>query len=140
MRAFDVLHDYLQQRGLKPKYIKLDNEASAALVHNMKNKKIDVQLAPSHMHRSNAAERAIQTFRDHFIAGLASTDPKFPPQLWCCLLPQATLTLNLLQPLHINPQLSTKAQLNGVFDFNQTPLVLPDTRVSVHKKTKLRKT
>eukprot|EP00957_Ditylum_brightwellii_P020756 1564932-Ditylum_brightwellii.AAC.1 len=26
MRVFDMIHDYLQQRGLKPKYMRLDNE------------------------------------------------------------------------------------------------------------------
>eukprot|EP00957_Ditylum_brightwellii_P114896 8761864-Ditylum_brightwellii.AAC.1 len=106
----------------------------------MENKKLDVQLAPPHMHRRNAAKRAIQTFNDHFIAGLALTDPQFPPQLWCRLFPQATLTLNLLRPLRINPRLSAEAQLNGVFDFNQTPLALPGTKVLVHKKPKVRRT
>eukprot|EP00957_Ditylum_brightwellii_P052213 3959243-Ditylum_brightwellii.AAC.1 len=80
--------------------------------------KLDVQLAPPHMHRRNAAKHAIQTFKDHFIAGLASTDLQFPPPLWCRLLLQVTLTLNLLRPSHINPRLLAEAQLNSVFSFN----------------------
>eukprot|EP00957_Ditylum_brightwellii_P178108 13565825-Ditylum_brightwellii.AAC.1 len=136
MKAFDSIHEYLLQGGLKPKYMRMDNEALAALLRNMEKKKLDVQLAPPHMHRRNAAKQAIQTFKDHFIAGLLSTDPQFPPQLWCRLLPQATLTLNLLRPLHINPRLSAKAQLNSAFDFNQTPLVLSGTKVLEHKNPK----
>ena len=33
-----------------------------------------VQLAPPHSHIRNAVERAIQTFNNHFVAGLASVD------------------------------------------------------------------
>eukprot|EP00957_Ditylum_brightwellii_P177936 13553023-Ditylum_brightwellii.AAC.1 len=61
--------------------MRIDNEALAALLQNMENKKSDVQFAPPHMHRRNAAKRATQTFKDNFIAGLASTGPQFPPQL-----------------------------------------------------------
>eukprot|EP00957_Ditylum_brightwellii_P002787 214694-Ditylum_brightwellii.AAC.1 len=41
---------------------------------------------------------------------------------------------NLIQPSRINPQLSTKAQLNGAFDFNAMPLAPLSTMVLVHKK------
>ena len=66
---------------------------------------------PPHIHRRNSAERAIQTFKNHFIAGLASIDPNFPLSNWCRLLPQAELTLNLLRPSRLNPKLSAYAQL-----------------------------
>ena len=77
----------------------------------------------------NAAERAIGTFKSHFIAGLATTDPKFPIRLWDQLLPQAELTLNLLRTSRINKNLSAYAQLDGMFDYNKTPLAPPGTRV-----------
>ena len=89
---------------------------------------------PPHIHRRNSAERAIQTFKNHFIAGLASTDPNFPLSNWCHLLPQAELTLNLLRPSRLNPKLSAYAQLEGAFDFNHTPLAPPGTHVIVHEK------
>ena len=44
----------------------------------MDDKELDYQLAPPHIHRHNLAERAITTFNEHFLAGLASIDPKFP--------------------------------------------------------------
>ena len=37
-----------------------------------------VQPAPPHIHRMNTAERAIHTFKNHFVAGLASVDNNFP--------------------------------------------------------------
>ena len=33
-------------------------------------------------YRVNAAERAIQTFKSHFISGLCGTDGDWPLQLW----------------------------------------------------------
>jgi hypothetical protein len=36
----------------------------------------------------NAAERALQTFKDAFIAALATNDSDFPLQLWDKLTPQ----------------------------------------------------
>ena len=89
---------------------------------------------PPHIHQHNSAERAIQTFINHFIAGLASTDPNFPLSNWCRLLPQAELTLNLLRPSRLNPKLSPYAQLEGAFDFNRTPPAPPGTPVIVHEK------
>ena len=79
----------------------------------------------------NAAERAIRTFKNHFIAGLCSTDPSFPVYLWDELLPQALLTLNLLRTSRLNPALSAYNQLFGVFDFNKMPLTPPGTRALI---------
>jgi hypothetical protein len=62
-------------------------------------------------------------------------DPTFPLQLWDKLLPQATITLNLLRKSRINPRMSAYAQLNGHFDFNITPLAPPGTRAIAHEKT-----
>jgi len=64
---------------------------------------IDFQLVPPHVHHHNATKHAICTFKNHFIAGLCSTDKNFPLHLWDCLLPQAELTLNLLHGSHLNP-------------------------------------
>ncbi len=135
LRAYSKLHDYLTARGLKPALQRLDNEAPGRLQSYMRAKSVTFQLVPPHNHRRNAAEKAIGTWKDHFIAGLSSLDPNFPMHLWCRLIPQATTTLNLLRQSHINPRLSAEAQLNGAFDFNTTPLAPPGTRVVVHEKT-----
>ena len=49
--------------------------------------------------------------------------------LWCCLVPQATLTLNMLRVSRRHPQISAYTVLEGVFDFNKTPLAPPGTKV-----------
>jgi hypothetical protein len=63
----------------------------------MSDEDIEFQLTPPGMHCRNAAEQAIRTFKNHFIAGLATTDKKFPMKLWVHLLEQAQITLNLLR-------------------------------------------
>ena len=100
---------------------------------------ITYQLVPPHNHRANPAERAIQTFKNHFIAGLCSCDPDFPIREWDRLLPQAEITLNLLQTARANPKLSAYTYLFGLFDFNKTPMAPPGTRVLVHDKPDQRK-
>ena len=86
------------------------------------------------MHRRNAAERALRTFKTHFIAGLCSVDKDLPLHLWDRLLPQAELMLNLLRGSRINPKLSAWAQIHGTFDFNRTPIAPPGIRVLAHQK------
>ena len=104
----------------------------------MEEENENFQLVPPHLHRQNAAERAIQTFKNHFISGIVSTHKYFPLHLWCRLLPQATVTLNLLCPSRINPTLSAHAQLHGQFDFNATPFAPPGAKVIVHQKSTIR--
>jgi hypothetical protein len=134
VRAFDFLIQSLIIRGLKPHLQRLDNEASLTLRNYLTKQGINYQLAPPHIHRRNNAEQAIHTFKNHFIAGLCSVDPTFPLKLWDKLLPQATITLNLLRKSRINPRMSAYAQLNGHFDFNRTHLAPPGTRIVAHKK------
>ena len=44
----------------------------------------------------NAAEHAIHTLRDHFLAILVGINDAFPKYLWYLLLEQAEITLNIL--------------------------------------------
>ncbi|KAI2511195.1 hypothetical protein MHU86_3160 [Fragilaria crotonensis] len=134
LRAFKVLRARLVAAGLRPHLQRLDNECSAALKTFLRDKAIDFQLVPPGLHRRNAAECAIRTFKNHFIAGLCSVNKDFPLHLWDHLLPQAETTLNLLRGSHINPKLSAYAQLHGHFDYNRTPMAPPGIRVLVHVK------
>jgi hypothetical protein len=132
--AFIVVHARLVTAGLLPQLHRLDDKCSAAHKTFLRAENIDFQLVPPNVHRRNAAERAIRTFKNHLIAGLCSVDKSFPLHLWDKLLPQAELTLNLLRGLQINPKLSAYAQLHGNFDFNRTPIAPPGIRVLVHMK------
>jgi hypothetical protein len=97
----------LAARGLSVDLQILDNEASMAYKEAIILKwKVTFQLVPPDMHRRNWAERAIRTFKDHFLAILAGVDAAFPPYLWDLLLPQAELTLNLLRQATLNPRIS----------------------------------
>jgi hypothetical protein len=127
LRAYSVLYTELTQHGLKPQLNIMDNEASKAIKAAVQKTGAKYQLVEPHNHRVNAAERAIRTFKNHFIAGLCSVDPRFPITLWDKLLPQAVLTLNLLRTSRINPKLSAHAQLHGIFDINKTPLAARHT-------------
>jgi hypothetical protein len=113
---------------------RLYNEASLALRNYLTKQGINYQLAPPHIHRRNNAEREIQTLKNHFIAGLCSVDPTFSLKLWDKVLPQATITLNLLKKSRSNPRMSVYAQVNWHFDFNRTPLAPPGTRIIAHQK------
>jgi hypothetical protein len=134
IRAYSKIYDELTAKGLKPKFQTMDNEASTARKHFFHSKDIKFKLVPPHVHRQNAAERAIQTFKNHLVAILCSTDTQFPIHLWDRLIPHAVITLNLLRQLQINPKLSAHAQLHGIFDYNKTPLTPTGTKVIIHEK------
>jgi hypothetical protein len=140
LQATTKLHAYLQARGHSPKMHIMDNECPPAVKKYLRTNSIELQLVPPHVHRTNAAEKAIGTFKDHFVAGLCSVNPNFPLHLWCRLLAQATTTLNLLRPSRVNPKLSAEAILNGQFDYNRTPLAPPGTKVLVHETPAQRST
>ena len=138
LKGCTTIHNLLSECELAPKMHYLGNEFPKVLQQLMTAKDERSQLVPPHLHRKNSAERAIQTFKDHFIAGLASVNKTFPVHLWCRLLPHCLLTFNLLRPSIINPKLSAYAQLHGAFDFNRTLLAPPGTKIIIHDKPAIR--
>ncbi len=76
LNAYKSIHAQLCKAGLRPQLQRLDNECSAILKACMHDQDIDFQLVPPAVHRRNAAERAIRTFKSHLITGLFSLDPK----------------------------------------------------------------
>ena len=117
---------------VRPKLHILDNEASAAFKVAIKEN-CELQLVPPDTHQRNLAERAIQTFKSHFIAILAGVDPSFPMNLWDRLIPQAVMTLNLLRQSHKNPSISAYQHVNGTFDYNKMPLAPLGCAVEMHE-------
>jgi hypothetical protein len=93
---------------------------------------IQFQRVPPNKHRVKAAERAIWTFKNHFVSVLCTVHSKFPLTEWDHLLLQTILTLNLLCSSCIHPSLSAHASLFGQFDFNQTPLAPMGTQIVAH--------
>jgi hypothetical protein len=86
-----------------------------------------------HNHRVNAAEHAIQTFKDAFIAALATIDSNFPMQLWDRLTPQVKDMLNMMRASRINPAISAYEALNGSYDWNRYPLAPLECKAVVYE-------
>jgi hypothetical protein len=82
VKAYDSVHQELTIKSFKPKLKTLNNEASTTLKNFFTINNIAYQLVPPHYHRCNAAERAIRTFKEHFVDGLSSVDTSFPMHLW----------------------------------------------------------
>ena len=131
--AFEIMQRKFAKAGVAPKVWVLDNEKSGILESAFEKYKVDFQYVPAYTHRSNLAERAIQTFKAHFKAGLAITNPNFPKAQWDRLIPQAVMTLNMLRSARVNPKISAYAYIFGEFNFNATPLLPPGTKVIAHK-------
>lgn len=138
VKAYSTVYNTLIKAGQRPLLQRLDNECSKELREFMEDRQVQVQLVPPGIHRANAAERAIRTFKNHMIAGLSTTDPDFPLHLWDRLILQGVITLNLLRASRVNPRLSAYAQVFGQFAFNDTPLAPPGCHVMVHEKPHLR--
>ena len=100
--------------------------------------KATYQLVPTDVHRRNIAERAIRTFKAHFLSILSGIPPSFPNYLWDKLLPQTELSLNLLRQATIAPLLSAWEAFNGPFNFDATPLGSIGCQVLIHNKPSTR--
>ena len=73
-------------------------------------------------------------FKSHFISILNGTDERFPPHLWCRIIPpQAVATLSMLGLSRLNPKLSAYNQRFGNFDFNKTPMAPLGTKVVAYQ-------
>ncbi|KAL7502812.1 hypothetical protein ACHAXN_001689 [Cyclotella atomus] len=138
--VFKDVYEFLTAREFKPKLNMMDNQCSKRIQKYIKSTGADIQLVNPDNHRVNACERAIQTWKNHWIAGLSTIDPACPLQLWCKFIQQGQDTLNLLRKLRINPRLSAYAILNGQFDFKRTPLAPVGTKALVFLDPKRWKT
>ena len=125
IEAFKSVYDLLTTCGLKPRLNVMDNECSKAIKTFILSTGAAIQLVEPDNHRVNAAERAIQTFKNHFIAGLCTVDPAFPLQLWDELLEQGQDSMNLLRTSRINPKLSAYAVVHGQYNFNKNSFGTP---------------
>ena len=103
------------------------------------NSGMSYQLVPPDDHRRNIAEKAIQTWKDNFIAVISGTDAKFPLHLWCQLLPQIERQLCLLWQSNAYPHISSHTHLYGHHDYNTNPFVPLGMEALVHDKTHHRK-
>ena len=108
----------LRRAGMIPRKHILDNEVSEALRTIIRDEyKMKLELVPPGTQRRNVAEVAIRNLKAHVLSILAGTAPYFPPSLWDRLLPQAKITINLLQQSNATPNVSAYAHLSGPFKY-----------------------
>jgi hypothetical protein len=136
--AWEQTHKMLVYQGHPLELQILDNKCSQDLKDAFAKYNIQFQRVPPKEHCVNAAKSAIRTFKNHFVAVLCTIDSKFPLTEWDRLLPQTTLTLNLLRSSRIHPSLSAHASLFGQFDFNRTPLAPICTQIVAHSSADAR--
>ncbi len=79
--AYNMQFKDLIRNGFKQKLNIMDNQATKHIKALLTEQQCKLQLIEPYNHRMNAVERAIQTFKDAFIAALATTDSDFPLQL-----------------------------------------------------------
>ena len=139
-KAYSKIYYTLRKAGISSKLHILDNESSKDFTELLKQNHGKIQFVPPNAHRRNVAERAIRTFKAHFIAGLSSAHPSFPLNLWDRLIPQAQMTLNMMRKSNINEKLSAYEQVFGTYDYNSTPIAPPGTQSLLHLKNNQRGT
>jgi hypothetical protein len=100
----------------------MGNQATKFIEKNLTKEECQLQLVEPHNHHVNAAKRIIQTFKDAFVAALATTDQDFPLQLWDKLMLQLQTTLNMMRASRIGSTVSAYKILNGPYDWNWYPL------------------
>jgi hypothetical protein len=72
--VFKEVIGVLRTCGYHPALNVMDNKCSIAVERYIRLEKINIQLVPPHNHRANADERAIATFKEHFISALATVN------------------------------------------------------------------
>ena len=97
------------------------------------------QLVPPNVHQINILERAIRTFKSHFLSVLAGVDPTFPKFMWDNLLVQTELTINLLRQTTLNLSMSAWEYLKGAFDYTAIPLGPIGCNIIIHTTSNKRK-
>jgi hypothetical protein len=134
IRAYKRIINRMKAAGLGIGKHTLDNEALDAFKQYIRQQQIQFELVPPGNHRRNKAERAIQTFKAHFISILAGVDDKFPLSLWCHLLEPMELTLNLLRQSKVAPKISAFAHIHGPHDYMKRPFAPLGCAIQAHVK------
>ena len=130
----------MKLRVIVPLHQILDNEIFEAYKEEILATKMSYQLVPPDDHRRNISERAIQTWKNHFVGALSGTAANFPLHLWCQVISQAERQLLLLSQTNINTKISSYAYVYVQHDYNAAPFVPIGMESLVHDKPNQRKT
>jgi hypothetical protein len=123
---------FFRDRGFAPKSARMDNETSPEVQAIFAENSISVEYVAPYHHQANSAERAIQTWKNHFLACLATANKRFDLRYWDLLVPYAEAILNILHPSR-DPLVSAWEKLHREpFDFNALELCPPGCLISIH--------
>jgi hypothetical protein len=136
--AYQKMVDRMEIAGLGLKHHWLDNKCSESFKKCIKKNHMTWELVPSDCHRRNIAERAIQTFKNHFVAILSGVEDRFPLSLWCHLVRPAKLTINLLQQSNVVPKILAYAHVHRQHNYMKRPFAPLGCAVMAHVKPKNR--
>ena len=132
--ATEIWINFFADRGSKGKTLRLDNQVSESVRGLLQKHSIGIDITPVGQHRRNKAERAIRTFKNHFIATLAGVGKECPLELWPDFLEQIEFTLNIMRT---SPRgTSAWAALHGQIDLNKSPIAPLGIKVVVHVPVK----
>jgi hypothetical protein len=134
IQAYQKLIDCMRRAKLGLKKHVLDNEISKKFKKQIAENKMDHKLVPPSNHRMLLAERAIQTWKSHMISVLNGVDENFPIALWCQIIRQTELTLNLLRQSNIVPAISAFAHVHGQHHYMRHPFAPIGCAVEIHVK------
>jgi hypothetical protein len=134
IRVYQKILNRMKAAGLGLRKQVFHNKCSAAMKACIKENGMNYKLIPPGQHRHNQAERAIQTFKAHFISILAGVDNKLPLLFWCHLLKPTELTLNLLRQSRVAPKILAFTHVHGTHDYMQKPFAPIGCAVQMHIK------
>jgi hypothetical protein len=124
IKAYQKIINRMKVAGLGLKTHQLDNKASKMYKQSIPQNGMMHKLVPPDNHRSN----------------LSSVDNKFLLSLWCTLLKQMELTVNLLRQSNLVPKISAFAHVHGQHDYMKNPFAQIGCAVQIHVKPKNRQT
>lgn len=140
IEAYEDIVSQMPQGEERPTLHILDNVCIRELNQAITDNTMAYQLVLPHDHHRNAAEKAIQIFEDHFVAVLCGIDPDFPMRLWCALLPQATIQLNMMRPSATKQLVSAFEHIHVPHNYDKHPFAILSSAVEIHVALKNRAT
>ena len=138
-RMLEYLHTEQIRLGHVIHTINIDNEIDNDARAYFASHSIKINNVAPYNHRANPAERAIGTFKDHFIAILSGRDPTCPLNYWNEAVLHAEMTLNMLRP-GPNGKSAYEAYWGKPYDLDASPLIPWGTRCEAYVPKSLRTT
>ena len=111
LRAYQEVYSFCENIGFKPKIHKMDNETPKDVEDFIASQNTQQQYTRPDFHRTNPAERALQTYKSCVKSTMASLPPTFPIVYWWRFLSQIDFSVKIVRKCRQNPLLSAWAAM-----------------------------